>query len=257
MNNSEAKTALLDTNALLNMFGFWETCHWGSLDMQSINDRAQLREELKTNKIPWNEQFTKDHFKSIEQGLKCFKALANATDRYQYRSSLVCRSEMHRVILSAHAHAGLNRNRVPLSLQKSRPLVLHQAILTDADYQRIDGEINQFFETLKETHDINIINVENEGIQTEEIFQVAQGIWSNILIETMDAYIYAAAICARADCFITSDDALKSTANKLREAKETNWKEIKDKLTTMLQRPGEKLPINFPIGCKVPIKNLP
>ena len=260
MNQPPQKTAFLDTNALIRMFGFWETCHWGRLEMGEVESRSDLRQKLKSNNIPGLNQFTREHFNSVASGLKCFQALTKAKDRYQYFSSLVCRSEMHRVILSGHAHAGLSRNRVPLSLQQSRPLILHQAVLKDEDYDRINGEITQFFDTLKEDHDIDIKNIENDGNAdgnlTEEIFQTAEAIWSQILIETMDAYIYAAAIAARADYFLTGDNALKSTANKLHNP-DTKWKSISTRLKSMIERPGDLLPLNFPQGFGVSIDKLP
>ena len=249
MNETPKKTAFMDTNALLRMFIFWEVCELAGAAMTDIKDWKELKESLKGQNIPIAEQFNRGDFQDIENGLKCFETLHNATLNYEFFSCQVCRAEMHRVILSAHAHEGLHRHRVPLSLQKNRPLILHRRILDDSDYQRIDQQIEHFFDTLRFTYNIDIKNVEDEthGDEepVEEIFSIARAVWSRILTETMDSYIYAAAIACQADYFLTSDDALRETANKLSNP-DNEWKEVADALRQKLGRPET---LQFPVGC--------
>ena len=254
------RIAFLDTNALLHMFGFWQTCDWTGIEMGGIQDINQLKLELERRNAPYIQAFRDPDFQSVTTGLKCFRALKMAKERYEFFSSQVCRSEMHRVTLSAHAHEGFHRNRVPLSLQQSKPLILYRTVLTNADYQTIDGKINQFYTVLKEDHEIDIKYIEDETNWdinlTEEILRTAQAIWSHMLIETMDAYIYSAAIAARADYFLTSDQALRATANNLWRP-DNRWREVADRLRNMLESPDTKIPIRFPQGFGVSITRLP
>ena len=62
-----------------------------------------------------------------------------------------------------------------------------------------------------------------------------QEIWSRILTQTMDAYIYAAAIACEADYFLTSDQALRDTANKINSPDE-EWK--RSSRSTSTNSPG-------------------
>ncbi len=253
MNEIQKKTAFMDTNALLRMFSFWEACECTGTTMVDVKDWKELKASLKGQSIPIADQFNERDFRDIQNGLKCFEALNKAKQSYGFFSCEVCRAEMHRVILSAHAHEGLYRHRVPLSLQQARPLILYRRVLGDADYQRIDQQIEQFFETLRFTYNIDIKNVEDEThgdyISAEKIFSIARVVWSHILTETMDAYIYAAAIACQADYFLTADDALRETANKFSNP-DSEWKEVVEALRQKLGRPETS---KFPIGCHLNI----
>ena len=253
MNEAQKKTAFMDTNALLRMFSFWEVCELAGTAMVDVEDWSKLKTALKGQNIPIIDQFNSGDFRIIQNGLKCFEALNKAKQNYEFFSCQVCRAEMHRVILSAHAHEGLRRHRVPLSLQQSRPLILHRRALDDADYQRIDQQIEHFFDTLRFTYNIDIKNVEDEThgdyISAEEIFSIARVVWSHILTETMDAYIYAAAIACQADYFLTSDDALREAANKFSNP-DNDWKDVAEALRQNL---GRSETSKFPVGCHLNI----
>ena len=253
MNEAQKKTAFMDTNALLRMFSFWEVCELAGTDMVNVEDWSKLKTALKGQNIPIIDQFNSDDFGNIQNGLHCFEALNKAKQNYEFFSCQVCRAEMHRVILSAHAHEGLRRHRVPLSLQQRRPLILHRKVLDDADYERIDQQIEHFFDTLRFTYNIDIKNVEDEthgdDKSAEEIFSIARVVWSHILTETMDAYIYAAAIACQADYFLTSDDALRETANKFSNP-DNDWKDVAEALR---QKLGRSETSKFPVGCHLNI----
>ena len=253
MNETQKKTAFMDTNALLRMFIFWEACELAGTTMVDVEDWSKLQTALKGQDIPIMDQFNSGNFGPIQNGLQCFNTLYKAQPNYEFFSCQVCRAEMHRVILSAHAHEGLRRHRVPLSLQQRRPLILHRRVLDDADYERIDQQIDHFFDTLRFTYNIDIKNVEDEThgdyISAEGIFSIAQIVWSHILTETMDAYIYAAAIACQADYFLTSDDALRETANKFSNP-DNDWKDVAEALR---QKLGRSETSKFPVGCHLNI----
>ncbi len=253
MNENPKKIAFMDTNALLRMFIFWEACELADTAMVDVKDWKELRASLTKQNIPILDQFNESEFRYIQNGLKCFEALHKANLDYDFFSCQVCRAEMHRVILSSHAHERLHRHRVPLSLQQIRPLILHRRVLYDSDYQRIDQQIDRFFCTLRFTYNIDIKNVEDEAhgddTSVEEIFSIARAVWSRILTGTMDAYIYAAAVACQADCFLTSDDALRETANKFSNP-DNEWKEVAEALRQKLGRPETS---KFPAGCHLNI----
>lgn len=258
MNEAQKKTAFMDTNALLRMFMFWEACQMASTAMVDVEDWRKLQTALKEKDRPIMDQFNSGDFGPIQNGLQCFNALYKAQPSYNYFSCQISRAEMHRVLLSAHAHEEMNRHRIPLSLQQSRPLILHKKILNDSDYQNIEHQIKEFFETLRRDYKIDIKNVEDDrhgdSASTEDILLVAQEIWSRILTQTMDAYIYAAAIACEADYFLTSDQALRDTANKISSPDE-EWKEVAEALQQTARATFRLSETSkFPVGCNLNIQ---
>ena len=85
---------------------------------------------------------------------------------------------------------------------------MYQRVLSDNDYSRISDQIDDFFQTLSYDHGIDIKSVEQTGhahqIPPEAVFNAAVTIWSHVLMETMDAYVLAAAIESQADCLLHS-----------------------------------------------------
>ena len=257
MNETQKKTAFMDTNALLRMFMFWEACELAGTTMVDVEDWSKLQTALKGQNIPIMDQFNSGNFGPIQNGLQCFNTLYKAQPNYEFFSCQICRAEMHRILLSALAHEGLHRHRIPLSLQQFRPLILHKKILNDSDYRRIGQQIKDFFETLQRDYKIDIKNVEDDrhgdSTSTEDIFSVAQEIWSRILTETMDAYIYAASIACEADYFLTSDHALRDTANKLSSPDE-EWEEVAEALRQAARQTFRLSDTSrFPVGCNLNI----
>ena len=258
MSEAQEKIAFMDTNALLRMFGFWEACQIAGTTMTDVKDWSKLQTALKKQDKPMMDQLGREDFEYIQNGLQCFNALHKAQPKYKFFSCQICRAEMHRTLLSAQAHERLHRYRIPWSLQQSQPLILHKKILNDSDYQHIDQQIKDFFETLRRDYNIDIKNVEDsrhgDSTSTEDILLVAQEIWSRILTQTMDAYIYAAAIACDADYFLTGDRALRETANKINSPDE-KWNEVAQALR-QVARHTFKLPdsSNFPVGCRLNIQ---
>ncbi len=211
------KIAFLDTNALIRLFGFWEACEVAKVSMDSVMDWKDLRCKLKGNRIPVVGAFEEGDFGEVRGGLGCFKSLYQAKSNCDYFTCQVSHSEMHRTILSSRATEKLSRRRVPWSLRNKRPLIVHRTVLKNTDYNIIDDQLNEFFECLSIDHGIKIPNVEESGfgVTAATILVTAKAIWSRILIETLDAYIYAAAVECEADFFLSGDSALRRAAIKL------------------------------------------
>ena len=251
MNDSQTRVAFLDTNALLRMFFFWEACGLAGSRMEDINTWEELKANLESNLTELIGRFDQRNFSSIASGMACFRTINSAKEKYQFFSCYVCRAEMHRVILSAHAHERLNIQGVPVSLQRERPLVLHRRVLVDTDYEAIERQLHSFFEHLLLACNIDIKNIEDEtqgdSVSVDVIFSVAQTIWSRIMSDTLDAYIYAAAIASQSDYFLTSDGPLRETANRLINPTD-EWLEIADAVRATLGLPDDS---PFPRGCNL------
>ncbi len=240
------KTAFLDTNALLRLFGFWEACDIAKISMSSVASWGDLKTALKKGKNPIIDAFGRDAFGDIRQGLDCFKELNKAKKDCDYFSSQVCLSEMHRVILTSKATERLNLHRVPMSLMSKRPLLVHRIILKNSDYEQIEQLLKSFFDTLLIGHQINIQILEKSGSDDviTSILETAKAFWSRVLTETMDAYIYAAAIECHADFFLTGDFALREAAKSLSNPT-GEWMSVAQALREALDKPKD---FKFPEG---------
>ena len=205
--------------------------------MTSINSWDELRDALKDQGLAIIDKFKRKDFEDVANGLSCFTSLNQAKGSCDYFSCQVSRSEMHHVILSAKAEDGLIRQRVSKSLRSKRPLLLYRYVLDGTDYEHIHEQLESFFDTLYEVHGINIQIVERigHGPTATSILEIAEAVWSHVLTETMDAYIYAAAIECRADYFVSTDSALIQAANSLRSAS-GEWADVARALREALIR---------------------
>lgn len=243
------KTAFLDTNALVRLFGFWDTCQVAKVNMDSVGSWQDLRTALKGKRIPIIDEFKNDDFGDVSSGLRCFTSLNQAKTNYDYFSCQVCRSEMHHVILSSRAVEGLIRRRISRSLISKRPLVIYRTVLKNKDYVLIHEKLSDFFETLRQDYQIDIQILENTsyGSPASSVFETAEAIWSRVLIETMDAYIYAAAVLCEADYIVTADAALRQVSDSLNNPSD-EWKFVAQALRRKL---GKSATYRFPRGINL------
>ena len=195
--------------------------------------------------------FTADDYEYIQGGLRCFKALVVAKANYNFLCCHINRSELHHVLLSSSASQQLRAHRIPSSLAHRRPLLVHQRVLPSGEYSRIEQQIGDFFRALADDHNIDIQDVEDPRrsfhLPSEDVFEAARKVWSHVLMETMDAYILAAAIESEADCLITSDELFRKTVNNLRQG-QGNWQSVSQALRAALNKRGS---FSFPQGISV------
>ena len=251
MNKSNLlKLALIDTNALVYLFAFWEACHIAQVQMSSVSDWKDLRSNLAKATVPVALALTADDFEPVKTGHRFFQRLETSKGNYDFLCCHVSRSELHHVLLSANASEYLSLNRIPRSLANKRPLVVHQLALPHNAYSRIETQIDQFFDTLHTSHKIDIKAIEDPAsglyIISEDIFRTARVIWSHVLMETMDAYIFAAAIEAEVDYLITSDAAFRGTVNNLRNG-QAEWQNVSSALISAL---GKHAAFTLPSGIR-------
>ena len=214
------RTVFLDTNVLVRLFGFWEVCQIANTPMDSVNSWDELRNALKVGGIAIIDKFTKKDFEAVANGLSFFTSMNQAKGSCDYFTCQVSRSELHHVILSGKAEDVLIQQRVSKSLRSKRPLLLYRHVLSGTDYEHIHQQLESFFDTLFLVHGIAIQIIEKvrHGPTTTSILEIAEVVWSHVLTETMDAYIYAAAIECRADYLVSTDSGLIQAANSLRSA---------------------------------------
>ena len=251
MNKSNLlKLALIDTNALVYLFAFWEACHIAQVQMSSVSDWKDLRSNIAKATAPVALALKANDFEPVTTGHQFFQRLENSKLNYDFLCCHVSHSELHHVLLSANASEDLSLNRIPRSLANKRPLVVHQLALPHNSYSQIETQIDQFFDTLRTSHNIDIKILEDPAngfpIRSEDIFRTARVVWSHVLMETMDAYIFAAAIEAEADYLITSDAAFRSTVNNLRNG-QAEWQNVSTALITAL---GKHATFTLPSGIR-------
>ena len=245
------KLAFLDTNALVALFTFWEACQIAKVSLSSVSGWEFLKQELASATTPTVSALKSRDFQPVRMGHECFQSLDASKKDFDFLCCQVSRSELHHVLLSATATEELHRHRVPRSLANKRPLLVHQLVLTSDAYADTENQIDGFFETMRNEHLIDIKILEDRAnsifIASEEIFETARKIWSHVLMETMDSYIFAAAIQAEADYLMTSDAALRKTVNGIQQGK-GEWKAVASALNASLW--GNQPP-SFPIGIRL------
>ena len=206
-----SQSAFLDTNVLVNLFCFWEVCNAAGVRLDAVTDWLSLKTALQ-GKNKFAAQLSGEDAGGVGVGIGCFRNLRNSLGTYQYYSSQVCRSEMHHVLLESLGLERLIRRKIPHGLRVKRPQVLYRRALQARDYQKIQRDMNEFFESLKLDYGIDIVEVEQGSAGTtvtiDDIWSTAQEVWSRVLIDVMDSYIYAAAVEIDADAFLTSDGSL-------------------------------------------------
>ena len=250
-----SKSAFLDTNSLLNLFVFREVCNAAGINLDDVTDWSGLKAVLEA-KNEFAAELNSMDADDVKRGITCFQKLSTNSDSYQYFSSTVCRSEMHHVLLESLGLERLIRQKVPHRLRVKRPQVLYRRALETNDYVKLQNDMDSFFESLKLDYGIEIVEVEVSSTGTTvtvaDVWSTAREVWSRVLIEVMDSYIYAAAVEIEADAFLTSDGSLYEALSYLSNPNAewvplvTSLKEALGKSTDARLpqpvRPGEPLP---------------
>ena len=137
------KIAFLDTNALINLFCFWEACNAAGAKLDSVASWSALKAALK-GRNKFAADLNSEDASAVGVGMKCFQSLSSGSGIYQYYSSMVCRSEMHHVVLESLGMERLVRRRIPHGLRVKRPQVLYRRALESRDYRNLRGGLDGF-----------------------------------------------------------------------------------------------------------------
>ena len=216
MTNSQnvSKSAVLDTNALIRVFDFWSICRAISVPLNNISNWTTLHSLLVRNSRS-NAIFNDFKVSDVDQGLKCFNSMKTNSVSYQFYTSSICRSEMNHILLDQLANTRLIRRRIPYRMRVKRPQMLYRKALERRDYRKTKSDMAEFFESLRVDYNVDIIEIEQSSVPFADILHTAEEIWSRILIDVMDSYIYASAVEIDADVFLTSDVLLINALSNL------------------------------------------
>ena len=76
------------------------------------------------------------------------------------------------------------------------------------------------------------------AVTVDDVWSTAREVWSRVLIEVMDSYIYAAAIEIEADAFLTSDGSLYEALSQLSNPS-AEWDPLVTSLKEALGKPTD------------------
>ena len=248
-------SAFLDSNVLIRLFLFWDACQRANARLDTVANWGDLKTALDAAGVSTH-ALNKDDAEYVKRGISSFKNLYTSVGDYHLFSSRVCWSEAHHVLLEARGLERLVNLRVPHSLRVKRPQVLYRVSLEQKDYLQLDKQLDSFRIMLKEDYGLDIIDVEDSsagfGVASETIWTGAQAIWSHVLMEVIDAYVYAASIRIRADVFISADTSLRKALEQLHNPN-NDWTALVTSLKQELgMKPNGKLPLPLPPGDELP-----
>lgn len=255
--------AFLDTNALVFLFNLWEAAKVSTIRLDGVSDWPGLKQALETAGVSSGTLNNKNS-EHLKWGLELFHNLNTKSGSYQYLSSHVAWSELHHVLLADLSMERMILRRVPRSVRVKRPQMLFRAALEEQDYTELRDRLSSFREELKLEYGLDVITVEDQsaglGTDPRDIWQIAEAVWSHVLIETLDAYLYASAIAGGASVFVTSDASLRDALQKLWQP-QGNWmdlvKSLKVALEEVLSLEKGALELPQPIGLRDPLPTVP
>ena len=211
-------SAFLDGGTLISLFYFWEACEQAQVELDAVKGWKELKHALKAAGL--DENLLKPTA-DINRGILTFHALTGSSNPKDCFSSRACWAEMHQALLEANALEKLVRGRVPRSLREQRPQLLYRSVLEEADYNKLKDQVQAFRVTMSANY-IDIQDAEdpalNLGIDSAEIWEIAQEVWSLVLVDVPHAYIVASAIGVQADEFRSPSDVLRNALELLRDA---------------------------------------
>ena len=137
-------------------------------------------------------------------------------------------------------------------MRNKRPLLIYQSALDQLDFNKVNEALELFFSEMRfeQGIDIELLEENNgQGILSDpnKILDVAMVLWSHIILETLDAYMYSAAILCQADFFVTTDGALRDMTASLAD-QTGEYAAVAQQLRTEL---GLESGVRFPRGARL------
>lgn len=230
------RIAFLDTNALLRLFDYWESCTSVRLKLDACNDMPALKTALAGAGMKLDHILTGDDLNPIRQGMNLFHASLARKDDWDIYTSCICISELRHTLLEKLAAERLVSQRIPYRLALERPLVVFRRSLRTSDYSKLQSRVGEFFGDLATVYDIPVLTAEETETSLEIVSDAADGIWSRLLIDVMDGLIYASAITSMADTLVTRDGAFLVAVRNLWNPPDSEWKSIRKSILLALAR---------------------
>lgn len=203
----------LDSSVLMSLFQFWDACKAADATdrLHEISRWSDLETALQSAGIITDGVKPTD---TVSRGIRAFRRLTAASSVCLFYSSHTCWSEVHHTLLEARGLEGLVRSGVPQSLRVKRPQMLYRLALQESDYGALRHQMKQFRDSLELDYGIDVIDVEDPArrlnFTPSEVWDCAREVWSRVLMDVLDAYVYAAAILVGADIFISKDEVLRA-----------------------------------------------
>jgi len=231
---AEKRIAFLDTNALLDLFEYWLMCQAFTLRLNTHSGITQLRRCLEganaTPPFPLKSQ----EMAALKRGLGLFHKMSARAGNWDLFTSQVCLSEMQHTLLEDRATERLIASKIPYRLRMERPLIVFRRSLTKQDYARLELEVADFFDQLSVDYGITVQTAEENATDLMTVAAIAEKVWSHVLLEVMDAFIYASAVTSMADVLITRDSPFRDAVNKLCRPPDSEWRSIRRSLDNAL-----------------------
>jgi len=241
-------SAFLDSNVLVGLFQLWDVCRAADSQPGDVHEWGDLKQALTRAGIEVAD-LSRPDAEYVRAGLTSFQSLRQGVGQYHFYSSRVCWAELQHVILEARGLEQLILRGVPHSLRIKRPQVLYRVALDADSYAKLAADIDIFRDELRFSYELDIVDAEDGAtgmsVPTADIWEAAQNLWSHVLMEVIDAYVYAAAIRVSADVFVTSDGPLFAALELLSEPND-EWASLVTSLKDTLGLPSD-LPLPAPV----------
>jgi hypothetical protein len=233
MSQSETNTqpiikdiVFIDTNYLISFCLFWDVCK--RINEPLIN--ANLANDIFRNNGIHPDSID---INQVKKGQALFQYLLENKDSFDFYSSKFCLTEVVHTYLEAKANENLLNCRIPFRMRKfgRGSGKIYLLSLSQSDYNETNDLIQNALQGL---YDVEIplkFIEEDEDYNSKEILQLAEKMMSKILIEVMDAIIYASSIKVMALKFITRDEALREVINKINNPSgDPEWQQVQNDL---------------------------
>lgn len=214
------KTVFLDSNYIIYLSLFFRLCtvvKHQPADSTILSSEALAKCGVKKSKL---------EIGRLKDGKKLFDYLtAEVQQGSEIVTSSFCELEFLHLLLERQADENLLKAGVPFRLRVKKHGLSYLTSLEAEDYTKVSNEYEQIKDKLSE-YGIEMKILEKSAECQQQIIETAEIVIGNIMIEAPDAFVYAAAVVAEADELLTTDETLRSIANRLRNPGEEEWKSI-------------------------------
>jgi len=230
------RTAFLDTNGLLELSLYWETCQAASVTLDSVLTYASLKSALPRRYRGF--QPARSTAQAVGRGQKLFHQLWGRRNDWDYYTSAICRAEMHHVLLEQSAQRSLTGMRIPQRLRSDRPLLVFRQTLQTSDYTALDQKLSDFFDDLRLSYGVDIKTAEDlSSLDERDVRTAAKIIWSHVLMEVMDAFIFGCAVVTFSETLVTRDGPFLEAVNQLAGSTESRWRNARASIAAAIGTP--------------------
>lgn len=214
------KTIFLDSNYIIYLSLFIKLCATVGREPSDsfiLNSKTLAKCGINKSKLEMDR---------LKDGKKLFDYLVKEVQQDpEIITSRFCELEFLHLLLEKQAHENLLRAGVPFRLRSHKHEELYLTSLEQTDYAKVADEYEQLKDKLSE-YGIEPKILEKIGDYQGQIIETAKIVIGNIIIAAPDAIVYASAITAEADEFLSTDTALAKIINHIRNPSTERWKSI-------------------------------